>query len=135
MSSRPRVVGYPRRVVIYAIRCPRCSAKANGIMRPEGTKGTYREVYVAHRLERIVCSSCGLIQEIGPGADDYELWYKTDFKGHTLWARNEEHVLGLIEWLSSGRSATGTPYEALPQWMVTDRAKVVANLRKLVAAG
>lgn len=104
-------------------------------MRPEGTKGTYREVYVAQRLERILCSSCGLIQEIGSGPHDYELWYKTDFRGHTLWARNEEHAHHLIEWLSSGRSATGTSYEALPQWMVTDRAKVVAKLRKLVAAG
>lgn len=104
-------------------------------MTPSGTKGSYREVYVAHRLVRIVCPHCKLIQEVGPGGLDYELWYKTEFKGHTLWARNEAHAHALIEWLSSGRSGTGTRYEALPQWMVTDRAKVVAKLRKLVDAG
>ena len=104
-------------------------------MQPAGTKGTYRELYVDHRLARIVCSSCKLAQDVGPDSRDYELWYKTDFKGHTLWARNEEHAHALIEWLSSGRSATGTIYEALPRWMVTDRAKVVAKLRKLVARG
>lgn len=104
-------------------------------MTPSGTKGSYREVYVDHRLARIVCPSCSLVQEVGPGGRGYELWYKTDWKGHTLWARNEEHAHALIEWLSSGRSGTGTPYEALPKWMITDRAKVVAKLRKLVGGG
>jgi len=122
-------------MVVYAIRCPRCAAKADGIMRPEGTRGSYREVYVDHRLERIVCHGCGLAQAVGPGGHDYELWYKTDFRGHTLWARNEAHVHALIEFLSSHRSGTGTAFEALPQWMITDRAKVVAKLRKLLAAG
>jgi hypothetical protein len=56
-------------------------------------------------------------------------------EGHTLWARNEEHAHALIEWLSSGRSGTGTSYETLPKWMITDRAKVVAKLRKLVDGG
>lgn len=103
-------------------------------MRPHGTKGSYREPYVAHRLERIVCDGCGLAKDVGPTEGDYELWYETDFKGHALWARNEQHARALIEWLSSGRSATGTPFEALPQWMVTDRVKVVAKLRKLLGS-
>jgi hypothetical protein len=117
-------------VPIYRIRCPRCAGKADGVMVPSGTRGTYREVYLDYRLERIICPSCGLATIVEPGTG-YELYYRVDFRGHTLWARNEAHIDELIAWLTSGRSATGTPFEALPKWMLRDRAKVVERLRAL----
>jgi hypothetical protein len=117
-------------VPTYRIRCPRCAGKADGVMVPSGVRGTYRDVYLDHRLDRIVCPSCGLATTVALGTG-YELFYRADFRGHTLWARNEEEIDALIDWLLSGRSGTGTAFEALPQWMITDRAKVVERLRKL----
>ena len=117
--------------MIYTLRCPRCAGKATGIMKESGTRGSYREVYIAFRLARLVCDHCKLVREPAPGSDAYELYYKTNFRGHTLWARDERHIDALIEFLESTRSATGTSFEALPKWMITDRAKVVAALRKL----
>lgn len=114
----------------YRIRCPRCAGKADGVMVLSGTRGTYREVYLDYRLERIICPACGLATNVEPGTG-YELYYRTDFRGHTLWARNEDHIDALVAWLTSNTSATGTPFEALPQWMLRNRAKVVECLRSL----
>lgn len=117
------------RLLGLAIRCPNCAEKADGMVAP-GLRSTYRDLYPDFRVERIVCPSCGLAKTVEPGTS-YELYYRTNFRGHTLWARNEAHIDALIAWLSSGRSATGTEFEALPQWMVSDRAKVVERLRRL----
>lgn len=117
-------------VTIYRIRCPRCAGKADGVMVPCGTRGTYREVYVDYRLERIVCPSCGLATIVKFGTS-YEFYYRTDFRGHTLWARNEAHIDALIAWLTSNESATGRQFETLPKWMLRDRAKVAEHLRTL----
>ena len=128
LASARRGVNEP---LIFAVKCPRCASKAEGITKPSGTKGTYREVYVDFRIDRILCAHCGLAKSASTSPLPYELWYRSNFRGHTLWARNEDHVDSLIEHLTHGRSLTGTSYEALRRWMVTNRSKVVEALRKL----
>ena len=126
--------------VLFRVKCPRCSGKADGIMAPHGARTTYREIYASEsaeswvrgaQLRRLLCPHCGLAKDVAVPGTDYELWYRMSFKGHTLWACNEDHISSLIEVLASGRSMTGTPYEALPEWMITDRDKIIAALRKL----
>lgn len=123
----------------FRVKCPRCAGKADGIMSHDGARVTYREIYGGGHTEpwvrgtqvrRVLCSDCRLVKTARDG-QDYKLWYRTTFKGHTLWACNEAHIESLIEVLGSGRSMTGTPYEGLPKWMVTDREKVIGALRRL----
>lgn len=127
------------RAPVFRVKCPRCAGKADGIMSHDGARVTYREIYGgAHtepwvrgtQLRCVLCSACDLVKTAGDG-QDYELWYRTSFKSHTLWACNEAHIESLIDALGSRTSMTGTAYEALPKWMVTDRQKVIAALRRL----
>lgn len=101
-------------------------------MKPYGTKGTYRELYVDYRPFKIVCSNCSYLKEIEPEDNyEYELWFKTQFKNHTIWANNEEHIDSLIEWLKQGKRIPGEYFESLPKWMVTNRLQVIHKLKTM----
>ena len=123
--------------VIYAIKCPKCSARAVAHMHPSGTRGSYREVFIKMGARRIVCEACGFFREVPPeGSDDYELWYATDFKGQRLWARNRRHLAFLTSWISGNRSraaADRSAVEDFPKWMILakNRAGILKCLSEL----
>ena len=121
----------------YAVRCPKCQARAVALMVRAGTKGTYREVLVKRGAARITCRHCGFSRDSGVDhQDDYELWYVTDFRGHRLWATNRKHLDALIEWLEGGvteRGIEGVYLEALPKWLRAgkNRPVLLERLRRL----
>ena len=124
----------------YAIKCPECAAKATAKMRESGIKGTYREVTVRTEVHRIVCHACGLLMEVPEGkAENYELWYAKTFRGHRVWAVNQEHLEFLIAWLSGTVAesdltiADRAMVECLPKWMVAakNRPGVLKCLRQM----
>ena len=109
-------------------------------MNSDGGRSTYRDIYGASNAEdwvrgtlaeRILCGHCGLLRVAKDRPLEFELWYRANVRGHTLWAYNEEHIDSLIAVLAGERPQTGTPHEALPGWMLRDRAKVIDALRKL----
>lgn len=108
----------------------------------DGIAGTYREATVRMGASKIGCDACGFFRELPAGGrDEFRLWYRTDHRGHALWARNDAHLEFLIEWLSGdmrqgGLGVADRAYvEALPAWMLTDRHAVVARLRQLKQRG
>jgi len=118
--------------MIYKIKCPKCDQQADSLMKKDGSKGTYRELYTKYSPYRVSCSSCGLSKEIENGSDfKYELWYKTSFKGKAVWANNVEHIDDLINWLNEGKRVPGDHNETLPKWMVTNRKQVTKKLSQL----
>ena len=50
--------------MIYKIKCPKCDLQADSLMKKDGIKGTYRELYTKYSPYRVNCSSCGLLKEI-----------------------------------------------------------------------
>ena len=105
-------------------------------MKADGTKGSYRESYVDYSPYKINCSACGLLKEIVNGNEyQYELWFKVNFKSHSLWAYNIEHIDSLIHWLSKGNRIPGDYFESLPKWMVTNRQQVIKKLEKMKIFG
>jgi len=124
----------------YAIKCPKCSARAVAVMHAIGIKGTYREATVRMGVHRLVCGSCGFAKDVAAGdSGRYELWYATEFKGHRLWAVNREQLAFLIAWLSGTiREADlsldeRAMVESLPKWMVLgkNRPGVLQCLQKM----
>jgi hypothetical protein len=129
-------------MLIYKIKCPQCSAKADAIMTECGIKGTYREPTNNYIAERIECPECGLIRNKNKNEIlDYELWYKSDFKGNLLWAVNEKHLNFLIEWLNGKMNKSELNHferayaETLPKWIITNKIKAVDKLMKLREKG
>jgi hypothetical protein len=127
----------------YAIKCPKCSAKAVAEMQPAGIKGTYREPTVKLGVRRLVCESCGLSKDVSArDSERFELWYATQFRGHRLWAVNHEQLSFLIGWLSGiGRKADlklgeRALVEALPKWMLLakNRPGVLQRLQRMYDA-
>jgi hypothetical protein len=117
-------------ILLYKIKCPKCSAKADAVMTKSGIKGTYREPTANFIAKRIECKKCGLIRDKLDNKNlDFELWYKTDFKGHSLWAVNENHLDFLIGWLNGKMNSKDLGYierayaETLPKWIVTNKKK------------
>jgi len=109
-----------------------------------GSRGTYREALVRHGVRRILCAQCGYSKDFGPSDPcRYELWYAASFKGHRLWARNREHLVFLIEWLSGPRRiravrdvADRAELESLPKWMsAKNREGCLRCLLKLLESG
>ena len=129
-------------MLIYKIKCPHCSAKADAIMTKCGIKGTYREPIHSYIAERIKCQKCGLIRNKSKNEGlDYELWYKTDFKGYSLWAVNEKHLNFLIEWLNGMMNKSELNHferayaEILPKCVITNKIKAANKLVKLREKG
>ena len=119
-------------MMIYKIKCPNCGEQADSLMKDEGRKGTYRELYTNYIPYRVNCTGCGYLKEIEDGLEyRYELWFKASFKGNSLWAHNIEHIDEMIAWLEEGKRIPGDYYEALPNWMVTNRPQVIKKLRQL----
>ena len=103
-------------------------------MKIHGMNGSYREPICGVGVERILCSNCALARDVKAGDENkYELWFKTIFKGHSLWANNEQHIDLLIDWLSGNmaRKDSDSYLEILPQWMITNKDKVVEKLKQL----
>lgn len=120
------------KMIIYKIKCPSCAQQADSLMKAEGLKGTYRELYANYIPYKVVCAKCGLIKEIEDGLNyRYELWFKTSFKGNSLWAYNIKHINEMITWLEKGKRTPGDYYESLPNWMVTNRQAVIKKLEQL----
>jgi hypothetical protein len=125
--------------IIYNVKCPRCFAKAEAIMKQPGIcSGTYREGFYLPIARLITCNKCGFIKELSKAnGTNYELWYKTKFKNHTLWAYNEAHIDFLINWLSKNMNKHNLEFfdriklEVLPKWLITNRLKVIDKLKKL----
>lgn len=128
--------------LIYKIKCPKCAAKAEAVMMKGRIKGTYREPTANFVATRIQCEQCGLVRDRNNDAAlAYELWYKTDFKGNTLWAVNERHIDFLINWLSGKMNKNDLSYfertyaEILPKWLIINKEKAVVRLKKLKEKG
>ncbi len=107
-----------------------------------GITGTYREPMHNYIAERIECQKCGLIRNKSKNEGlDYELWYKTDFKGYSLWAVNEKHLNFLIEWLKGKMNKCELNHferayaETLPKWVITNKIKAADKLMKLREKG
>jgi hypothetical protein len=123
--------------VVYSIKCPKCLGRATAHMHPNGTRGSYREVFTKMSAKRIVCESCRFFRDVPPDeSDDYELWYATYFRGHRLWARNRKHLAFLTCWISGNRSrsaADRSSVEDFPKWMILakNRAGILKCLSEL----
>ncbi|KNY30502.1 hypothetical protein Bccel_5782 [Pseudobacteroides cellulosolvens ATCC 35603 = DSM 2933] len=117
---------------------PKMQEKADAVMGGPGVPaGTYREPVHKLRAKLIQCNNCGLIKQLSDeNWNDYELWYKTKLKGHSLWAVNEEVLDYMIEWFSQ---KILKPYdefersvvETYPKWMITNKDKTLKKLIKL----
>ena len=121
-------------MITYTIVCPKCCAKANGYTKGHKAKGTYREATFEPTVNKIDCPGCGFSKENNESKPlEYELWYKTNFRSHVLWARNEEHLTLLIDWLSGNmnKPESDSYLETLPNWMITNKNKVAGKLKKL----
>ena len=123
--------------VIYSIKCPKCLGRAAAHMHPNGTRGSYRQVFIKMSAKRIVCESCGFFRDVpAEECDDYELWYATYFRGHRLWAGNRRHLEFLTSWISGTRSrgaADRSSVEDFPKWMILakNRAGILKCLTEL----
>ena len=71
----------------------------------------------------MLCGACGKAGP--PGTAMRRLWLEADFRGHSLWAYNAEHLAYLEGYVAAGLRETpsGVPSEtlesALPQWLVS----------------
>lgn len=131
-----------KNMVIYRIKCPKCFSKADVIMEEAGIKGTYREPTINFVAKRIQCFTCGFIRDVPKGKEsDYELWYKTDLNGHSLWAVNEKQLDFLISWLSGAMNRRNLSLhdkayaETLPKWLITNKNNALEKLRQLKSKG
>lgn len=128
--------------VIYDVVCPGCGRRAWARMVAGRLAGTYREPRRRNVARRIGCDHCGRSQEVSPArGEDYRLWFRVDFQGHTLWANNEVHLDFLIAWLEGDLDPKRLEFpdralvEALPRWMLQARRAVAERLRRLKARG
>ena len=128
----------PDQIRIYAVKCPRCSQEAKATMVPIEIRGTYREATARFAASRINCTECGYIAERSEvPTDEYQLWYTTSFRGHRLWAVNDQQLDFLIDWLSGDLNKTGLTIamrayvETLPKWLLRHREEAVHSLRKM----
>lgn len=122
----------------YAVKCPRCSKKAEAQMTAVGIKGTYREPTAKLKATKITCGECGHVTDSSDApTGEYELWFSSTLRGHRLWAVNESQRKWLIQWLSgnldnSRLSLTDRSYvEALPKWVLMHRQDAVECLQKM----
>ncbi|THV28747.1 hypothetical protein [Glycomyces paridis] len=116
-----------------SVMCPDCNRHI----------GRYRE---DPRLLRLRCRGCGWTK--APAAKPpwtapkrtrrTGLWLETDFRGRTLWARNEQHLEFLERYVAAGVRETGpfnsTIASRLPAWIKSgknrdDLLRALAKLR------
>jgi hypothetical protein len=122
---------FARYVTTYDVKCPRCGERATAEMRPDGTVGTYREVFVNLAARRIVCTHCGY-NVTSDSAIPFELWYRVDVGGRTAWARNSAHAAFLVAYLSGAipsREVDSSSVETLPGWMLETKNRVLVAQR------
>jgi len=117
-------------------------------MKPLGITGTYREPISKMGVCRIICEDCGLSKKVpAQDAEDFELWYATNFRGNRIWAVNRKHLSLLIAFFSGKirkadfRTAgfgdyhfgTRVMVESFPKWMVLakNRAGILKCLTKM----
>jgi hypothetical protein len=105
-------------------------------MRPEGTIGTYREVFDKFVARRVVCTHCGY-NVTSDSAIPFELWYKVEIGGREAWARNRTHATFLVAYLSGAipsREVDSSSVETLPGWMLEskNRGLVVERMRAML---
>ena len=96
-------------------------------MRPEGTVGTYREVFVNFVARRIVCTHCGY-NVTSDSAIPFELWYRVDVGGREARARNRAHATFLVAYLSGAipsREVDSSSVETLPGWMLETKNRAI----------
>jgi len=126
------------------IVCDRCGKDAVLV----GLRGTTPQISF---VEEASCAHCGRVWQVKPptrsSSDDgslpryqwLKLWLSTDFRGHRLWAYNEQHLCWLESFigaeiredkLAGGSSAL---HAILPRWMTSskNRDDVIAALAKL----
>jgi hypothetical protein len=121
----------------YDVKCPRCGERATAEMRPEGTVGTYRDVFVNFVARRIVCTHCGY-NVTSDSAVPFELWYKVYVGGREAWACNRAHASFLVGYLSGAiptREVDPSSVETLPGWMLEskNRALIVERMQAMLA--
>ena len=125
-------------VTTYDVRCPGYGRRAAAAMVPHGPKGTYREAGIGMRCQRITCIQCGLIRELTPErGQEFEFWYRTSVRGHTVWATTRKHLDFLVAWMTSQVDERDLPWwdasliEPLPSWRKEHRGEAAAALRAL----
>jgi hypothetical protein len=110
-------------------------------MGTSGIRGTYREATLRMVAKRVTCL-CGTIQESdGYDGVPFELWFKFDVRGHTVWFNNERHGELLLAWLEGKRIRRSMPLpehswlEILPSWMIDakNREAITKGIRRLLA--
>lgn len=121
------------------MKCPQCKKKAETVMGGPGVRsGTYREAGYRLRAKLIQCNNCGFINQLSDANwNNYELWYKTKLKGHSLWAVNDSHLDFMITWFSQkilkpyADLSESSEVEVYPKWMITNKDKTLKKLIKL----
>ena len=125
----------------YDVKCPKCRKKAAMQMRPDGIRGTYREPVSKMVPEKLTCASCGYVSEShSMKINEYELWYKSTFQDHVIWAHNRKHLCFLINWLSGDfdkgelNTSEKAYVENLPKWMISNknRSRIVHRFKRMI---
>lgn len=125
----------------YDVCCSRCSCRAVASMRASGIGETYREPTARMVAGRVVCSACGAILESdGVNGVPFQLWFKSNFRGHIIWFNNEEHGEHLLSWLEGKRERLSFPWydhiwlETLPKWMIAgkNRDAITKEIRRML---
>jgi len=117
--------------------CPRCAARA--VVRRH-----------AGAARRLTCPACGLAREASGSTSSWgepvdpwfraPLWLRAEFRGHTVWAFNGEHLRELRDHVAAGqrertptRGAAMSMVEKLPAWLTAakHREDVLAVLDRL----
>ncbi|WP_205325334.1 hypothetical protein [Glycomyces sp. YM15] len=115
------------------VMCPECNRYV----------GTYRSDL---RLQRLRCRGCGWAKEpaanrpwAAPKRNQWpQLWLETDFRGKSLWARNDQHLSFLEAYVAAGVRDVSpfnrTIASRLPAWIKSgknreDLLRALAKLR------
>jgi hypothetical protein len=104
----------------FDLVCPACSSRCVGKTYARGVNGTYLNSYVGYRVNRIVCSSCGMVRELPEGAASLEhrYWFRIQIGENVLWAENEFRLHEIREVLSGDAPNDHSALYALPKWLI-----------------
>ena len=120
----------------YDLVCPSCGSRCVGKTYARGVHGTYRNPYVNYYVRRVVCTHCGLVNELTNGASlEHRFWYRIKIGDNVLWAVNELRLRNIREVLVGHVDRNDAFLYTLPKWLVRkrNREKAVAQIDEMLA--
>ncbi|MAX35275.1 MAG: hypothetical protein CME33_01760 [Gimesia sp.] len=120
----------------YDLVCPSCGGRCVGKTYARGVHGTYRNPYIGFCVKRILCSQCGIVDELKSGASlEHRFWYRICIGDNVLWAENENRLRQIRDVLRGNEDRNQAALYALPQWLIkgSNRSKAIVKIEQMLA--